>query len=154
MKVSLSGYEIYMASCVGTARRLASLKRGETNKVQNKDFGWHTDIEAACAEVSVAKALNVFWGGSVNTFKLPDVDGVQVRHTQHTTGRLIVRDNDSDEEIFVLVTGSHPDYELRGWCFGRDAKQEKYLQRGDHPAWFVDQSGLRNIEELICIGAE
>ncbi len=39
MEIILTPYEIYMAASVGVARRLASLKRGETNKVNNKDFG-------------------------------------------------------------------------------------------------------------------
>jgi hypothetical protein len=152
MKVRLTQYEIYMGSCVGSARMLASLKRGQTNKVQNKDFGWHSDIEGACAEIVVAKALNVYWGGSVNTFKLPDVAGVQVRHTQLDDGCLIVRSDDSDSEIFVLVTGSHPDYEIRGWCSGLDAKKKGTERNpgGNFPAWFVEQSQLEDISLMAA----
>lgn len=150
VNVTLTQYEIYIASFVGSARRVASLKRGETNKVQNKDFGWHTDIEGAAAEMALAKALNIFWGGSVNTFKLPDVGGLQVRHTQHENGCLIVRKGDDLDAVFVLVTGSHPHYKISGWTFGRDAMKDCYVRdpNSNYPAWFVPQSDLVSMGEL------
>ncbi|MEO2054715.1 MAG: hypothetical protein ABGX83_05390 [Nitrospira sp.] len=149
-EVTLSSYEIYMAACVGVARRLASFKRGETNKVQNKDFGWHSDIEGACAEMAFAKYLGVFWDGSVNTFKRPDVGNIQVRHTQHERGCLIIRGADIDSQVFVLITGHHPKFEICGWIVGRDAKREEYARdpHGKYPAWFVPAKELRPIAEI------
>jgi len=150
--VKLNWYEIYMGSNVGVARRLASLKRGDTNKVQNKDFGWHTDIEGACAEVAVAKHLNIFWGGSVNTFKLPDVGEFQVKHTQHDNGSLILRKSLDPNLFYILVTGTHPHYTIHGYILGADGMIEKNLrnplktERGE--AHFVPQGILKDIDEL------
>lgn len=145
-QIELTGYEIYIGACVGVARRLASLKRGETNKVNNLDFGWHSDIEGALAELVVAKLLGIYWNGSVNTFKAPDLAQIQVRHTQHANGSLIFRPGDATEDRFVLVTGTHPDYIVRGWLDGADCNLDEYW-RDDVPkaAWFVPQRALRDM---------
>ena len=152
MKVILSWYEIFMGAEVGLARMIASMKMSGTNKVNNKDFGWHSDIEGALAEVAVAKHLNIFWDGSVNTFKRPDVGSLQIRHTQHKNGCLIVRRGDSDDEIYVLVTGTHPEDELRGFMHGFEAKVDEFWRNVDgkvtSPAWFVPQSRLTKMELL------
>ena len=149
--VTLSFHEVYMAATIGVARMLASMKRGETNKVQNKDFGWHTDIESACAELAVAKHLGVFWDGSINTFKAPDIGrNIQVRHTQHKNGCLILRGADSPSEVYILVTGYHPKYEIRGYIKGEDGMRPEFLRdpNGKFPAWFVPQYNLISATNL------
>ena len=154
MKIKLEAYEIYMAAMVGMRRRISIMaKTGfkNTNKTHSKDFGWHTDIEAACAEMVVAKFLGMYWDYSVDTFKVPDVGGIQVRHTAYDTGCLVIRDADSNDEIFLLVTGSSPEYFIRGWVTGYSGKKDEYLRYQDTPggeAWFVPQESLRNPMEL------
>jgi len=151
--VTLTEYEIYMGASVGTLRTLASLKRGETNKVQNRDFGWHSDIESACSEIAFAKYSGIYWGGSVNTFKAPDVGLAQVRHTQHKTGRLIIRHNDSPTDYYVLVIGTHPDYTVHGYILGSEGMKDEYLdnpiktEKGE--AFFVPQRALLDIDDLV-----
>ena len=150
-EVQLTRWELYFAALVGVRRNIASFQVRSTNKVKNKDFGWHTDIEAACAEMAVAKHFNFYWDGSVNTFKLPDVGGIQVRHTQKLDGCLIVRPDDSDEGIYLSVVGTSPIYLIVGWSYGHEAKQDQYLEPGYNdmpPAWFVPQKYLRDIHEL------
>ena len=136
-----------MAATVGAMREISSYKSRFTNPVQNKDFGWHIDIEAACAEVALAKHLGVFWDGSVGTGKAIDVGKYQVRHTPRENGALIIRPRDSDFEQFVLVTGVAPDFIIRGWILGVDGKVQKYLRdpNGKFPAYFVPQSDLKAI---------
>ena len=148
--VVLTFHEIFMGAMIGVARRLASLKRGETNKVQNKDFGWHSDIEAACAEIAVAKLLGVFWDGSINTFKAGDVGCLQVRHTQIQDGCLILRKNDDPSAAYVLVTGSHPTYLVCGFIYGRDGMCNYHVRdpNGRFPAWFVPQTHLRHMSGI------
>lgn len=153
--VKLEFYEIYMGATVGVARRLASLKRGKTNKVENKDFGWHTDIESACAEVAVAKHLNIFWDGSINTFSLPDVGEFQVKHTQHPKGRLIIRKDLDPDFHYILVTGTHPHYTLHGFLLGAEGMKDEYLENPnntkDGEAFFVPRDALKAIDEIkVC----
>jgi|TARA_R100000093_G_scaffold38337_1_gene20169 hypothetical protein len=150
-QVQLTKSEMYYAALVGVRRNIASFQVESTNKVKNKDFGWHIDIEAACGEMAVAKYFNLYWDGSVNTFKLPDVGGFQVRHTQKQDGCLIVRPRDSDDEAYVLVVGTSPVYWVAGWCYGYEAKQEQHVEPGYNgmpPAWFVPQANLHSVNQL------
>lgn len=143
--VVLNQNEIYIASIIGVRRNITSINSPECNKVKNKDFGWHIDIEAACAELAVAKYLNLYWDFSVNTFKKPDVGNYQVRHTQKKDGRLIIREKDGDDERYYLVTGTSPAYSIVGWIVGREAKADKYKFAGYNnmpDCWMVPQEGL------------
>jgi len=140
-----------MAAEVGIRRRVASISRMNLDhdyfSSGNLDH-WHVDIEGACAELAFAKSLGFFWDGSVNTGKSPDVAGYQVRYTHRDNGCLIVRERDRAEDWFVLVTGRHPVYTIRGKISGAEAKQKKYLRDPNqrNPAWFVPQSALAEME--------
>ena len=58
------------------------------------------------------------------------VRGLQVRWSSWPQAGLIVHEEDADDAIFVLVTGTFPTYEARGWSTGREAKQAVRLE--DH----------------------
>lgn len=150
-KITLQRYEIIVAAEVGLRRQIMSLDSTQTNKVNNKDFGWHTHIEAACSEMVVAKLLNIYWDGSVGTYKAPDVGEYQVRHSQQENASLIVREKDSPSEIYILVVGICPFYTVCGWILGGDAKQNVHHRKGYNgmpDAWFVEQCNLNPIETL------
>ena len=145
--VTLNWYEAAMASDVGRMRRLSSIKAGLVDKAAMYSPGWSEDVEGACAELALAKYLNIHWDGSVNTFKSrPDVGNLEVRVTTYPSGRLIVRPSDSDEAIYALVVGVCPNYRIVGCISGKDAKQPQWLTAPDHKgrpeAYFVPQDQL------------
>ena len=144
MKISLNKNEIYTAAMVGVKRRIDSYSFDKTNKFINPDVWWDMDIEGACAEMAVAKALKIYWDYSVNTFSAPDVGLFQIRHTKIPHGKLIVRPQDSDSETFILIVGSSPDFDIKGYMNGGEAKQDKYLSspNGKAPCWMVPQEDL------------
>lgn len=90
--------------------------------------------------------------------KGPDVGNVQVR--QAAGGRnnsLIVRPNDADSAVFLLVLGWHRLYELTGWFRGSEAKQEAYKCAPDPSrpaAWMVPCSKLHPVSTLPGIDKE
>lgn len=145
--VTLTSMEMLMACLVGVRRNIESI---EQKLHANHGFmgnAWEIHIEGACAEMAVAKVLENYWGGPVNTFKDADIgQKIQVRSTQYKTGCLIVRKDDSSDDIYYLVTGIAPTYIIRGWLYGRDARKKKWLQApaGRPPAWFVPQDALRH----------
>lgn len=149
-EVILSDYEISIGAIVGAKRNIISMKSLKCNKINNKDFGWHVDIEAACAEIAFAKRFGHYYDFSVNTFKKPDVAGHQVRHTQHLSGCLFIRDGDPVNEKYVLVVGqASQSFFVCGWIWGHEAKQDKYKFIGynDMPdAWKVQQHELHQFE--------
>lgn len=118
----------------------------------------HEEFIGACGELAIGKAAGVFFVPSVNTFhRVPDfLDGVEVRSTDVATGRLIVRDNDSDERRYVLAIVEGESVSLVGWIEGREAKADKWEENpnGYRPAWFVPQQELRPIETLLTTEAK
>lgn len=140
-----------IAQAIGGMRNITAIEKGRKHIAGfGNGSAWNNHIEGAAGELAVAKVLDVYWGGSINTFKKGgDVGDLQVR-TSLTHEDLIVRPHDSDSAIFVLVLGPLPTVQVKGWMYGYEAKQEKWLARRAErtPAYFVPNKELRSIEEL------
>jgi len=153
MDITLNWYEYSMAAEVGLRRSLESKRAGLEDAHGLVTLGWSESIEGAIGELVVAKALNIYWDGSVNTFKAPDFPpNIQVRTRPHPEHDLIVRPVDDLFDIFVLVTGKCPSYTVRGFIHGYDARDPEWLHNegiGFRPdAYFVPQWALKPIEGL------
>ncbi len=150
--IRLTWYEIETAKNVGRLRRSESrgVSRNRHGLSGTEDRLLDLDIHAAGAEIAAARAMNLYFHGSVNAGKLePDIGrNVQVRATSHLTGRLILRDSDPDHFWYVLVVGEKFLYHVVGWIRGRDGKQPRYLAApADRPAaYFIPQNHLIPIE--------
>jgi len=124
--IDLTPDELYSASAVGVHRRIVSIFG--RNKQQHyqcpNNTEWSTEIEAYAAELAVAKYLNVYWNGGAWNGKVAqsDVGKLQVRHTHHENGSLILYPEDDDEQTFVLVVGRSPKFRLAGYILGKDGK--------------------------------
>ena len=147
MNVSLSVQEMASAAMVGVRRKVMSLNRKDNTGVEKSN--WTNEIEGAMGECAVAKGLGIYWSPEVNVFKVPDVGMLHVRQTNHERGRLIVRPDDPDG-VYVLVRGSLGSYEIVGWKYSSECRQDKYLAspNGRPAAWFVDD--LEPIEALAA----
>jgi hypothetical protein len=141
--VTLTTHEIRLVGMVALERRIASLSFADKHGYDGTG-AWDVEINSAAGELAVAKALNLYWDGSVNTFKKPDVGRYQVRHTKLPHGCLIVRPGDPDEDTYVLVTGEIPVFKVLGEIDGRTAKSvpQKDHGNGRPPAHFVPQEML------------
>jgi hypothetical protein len=149
--VSLTGDEVRWAVDVGAERNMRSWERGGENQhgldpEDGMDLSYA--VEGSCAELAYAIWRGVPWEAHVDTFKKPDVDGYQVRRAPHKL-KMIVRPKDSVDEQYALVTGGAPEFWVRGWLWGREARQDEYLMapNGRPKAWFVPASDLRVFEE-------
>ena len=149
MLIELTWQEQLFAMQAGGMRRISALARNRREqRGQPPGDLWGNDIEAAGAEAAVAKAMDRYWlAVHSSPHELSgDVGKLQVRSTQRPDGRLIVHDSDSDDAPFVLVRGVFPTYDVVGWIYGKDAKQERFLFGGDgRPAYFVPDSELELI---------
>jgi hypothetical protein len=144
--VTLSQEEVEIAAMIGCRRRAESKARG---RIDNHGLGkadlWAIDIEGAAAEMAYCKFRGKFWSGSVNSFKGPDCgQNVQIRSTHHDYGCLIIRHQDSDNDIYVLLVGVCPTFTICGWIKGVDGKSEEFAQspNGRPPAFFIPQHKL------------
>jgi hypothetical protein len=142
--VTLTGYEMAMASDAGRLRNISAIKDGRKSKIEGGE--WQAHIEGAAGEVAAAKCMNVFWGGSVNTFGT----GWEVRTRSKHEYDLIVRDSDPDGRVMILVTGKSPNFRVQGWIKTEEAKRAEFLQNygGYGRAYFVPKSRLNLMEDL------
>lgn len=149
--MSLEWYEVSRGALVGVSRNVEAMRMGCQNRMPIKDE-WSIHVLGALGECAFAKATGRYWSGGVNTFKgEPDLmGGVEVRTRSKHEYDLIVRPDDSDDGLFVLVTGGPKDFVVHGWMRGADAKQDQYLaNHGNHsPAYFVPKSALRPVSGL------
>jgi hypothetical protein len=147
MRITLTAEEVAMAASVAVHRGIDAIIHNRQNNHGFKGNGWTENIEGFCAELVVAKALDVYYSaGAGKSFKGADVaENVQVRWASQDNYRLIVRPADSSDDFYVLVTGQAPTYTIKGFTSGKLAKQDKYLDNpgnGRPDAWWVPQSDL------------
>lgn len=146
-----------MSSEIGRLRQLASVRRGSPDNYGFAGPGWSEHIEGACGELVVCKFIGVYWDGSIDSFARADIGrSIQVRTRSKHSYELIVRPDDADDHIYVLVTGVCPKYTIRGYLYGRDAKKDAYLQThgGRDAAYFVPHSALMSPYDLRSMFAD
>jgi hypothetical protein len=147
--VQLTPSEMVIAATVGSQRRISAILNGRRpNYGSPTANNWGIDIEAAGAELAVAKVFGLWWNALVKNpvLKYPDVGNLQVRHTLRTEGRLIVHATEPDDDVFVLVRGCMPRYLVVGWIKGSDAKHADFWFEGDgRAAFFVWDSRLGSL---------
>jgi len=157
VRIRLSRTEADEAAYVGYDRFHTSAFRGDRNRMAklNLTANVGASIVGAYGERAFFKFLGRPWEHLVDTFKAPDVPGTryQVRTATKDTGDLVVRENDKDDEVFVLVVPnpSLPEFRIVGWMEGAEAKvPENWKQPNPSlpPAWFVPQAALHPIESL------
>ena len=154
---TISPDEFFLCVQVANARQVSSIKKKGKDSVNRKN-NWVEELDkhiiGCIGELAVAKVIGVTWTGSVDTFKTEsDLSGnIQVRHRSNPVWDLIVRTNDSDDDIFVLSRGMPPGaIEVAGWMKGKDAKRDEWLSDPGgygRPSYFVDSAHLQPMEEL------
>lgn len=150
--VTLEWYELQLCCTIGSQRQIEAFRKNLAPKLGY--WSWHSHIEGAAGELAVAKALNMYWSGSVNTFGQADIGAdIQVRLRKSTSDFepcLIVRPEDDDAHLFVLVIGESPYFHVIGWLYGHECKKAEYFKTygQKRPAYFVPIPQLRDIHDL------
>jgi len=148
------GYgQLSMASHVAVMRRASNMLKQIAPKhgATNGEGSWEIDINGCCAELAVARYLNLFWCGALNNFRARDVGGlVDVRSRSKHHYQLILHPDDPDDVPFVLVWAHPPDFELTGWLLAREGKQQEFWSdpAGGRPAFFVPKERLHPMAAL------
>lgn len=105
--------------------------------------------ESIAAEVVVARYFGLDYSIEHSCYKLEaDVGkGIEVRWTHYTSGQLIIRANDREDDVAVLVIGRSPHFQIAGWIPVSIARKPRF-RSGLFDNWAVPQSSLKPIEEL------
>lgn len=149
-----NGQELFMVTLVGLMRKLVGRAKGLSHAYNFKGTdSWGMDIEAAAAEAVVAKYLNLFWSPGGVRANADVGDQVQVRWSPRPNGRLILHNEDKDDQPFVLVTGEVPYFTIVGWIYGRTGKDKRFWNDPGtgRPAYFVGQDYLADMMKLKVI---
>ena len=149
--VWLEWFEVRQAALVGTERRVRAFARGLTDcNLKTDSDRWDDHINGACAELAVAKYLDMFWSGSIDTIgEGGDVGPYQVRSSRRQPCWAI-RPRDKSGVIFLMVfgrvqsrtNGKDKDFllDICGWIGVDEAKRRcPKHSRGNvgPPAWWV-----------------
>ena len=152
MKITLDYVEIVMCADLGVLMRVSAMKNQRSDRFDWERDGWRQHIEGACAEFAVSKALNLAWTG----VPLSTWHGAEVGHDVQVRLRpnpdqpdLGLKTTDDPEQRYVLVHGQAPEFELMGWCYGKDHPQpDDPFQGKTAKLWYVTPEALRPMEEF------
>jgi len=150
--VKLTAAEFNNAAMIGCIRRITGIYRDLVEPYGKPKNVWETDVLGAAAEQAVAKLLRVYWppvATQPETAKGDLAYGIEVRQTKTPHGCLMLHRKDRDEAPYVLVRGKGPDFEVVGWMFGIDGKQDRFWRTDiDNTAYLVPAQHLTDIREL------
>jgi hypothetical protein len=114
------------------------------------------EITGSCTEMAVCMALGKAWTPSVNdSDKQVDIEpNIEVRGTENANGSLILRNQDSVDNWYFLVTGIAPTFEIVGFIKGSDGRDKRWIKdpNGHGPAYFIPQSELLPLSQWQDVG--
>ena len=152
MMIKLTPCEMMLGATIGIHRHMAAINRNLQDRHGFEGDGWGIHIEGACGEIAAARALGVYYGGSINSFRTGfDIGGYQVRTRSRRDYDLIIRDNDDLNQSYILVLGVAPNFEVVGFLPGIAVSRHPEWRKtygGREECWFVPQSELVRIENF------
>jgi len=152
--IKLNSVEKDLIKSIAKQRYESNRGSGVKNAKIGNQSNESTDIDGFGAELIVAKHLNLYPDLSINPRSggtdLVSKKGktIDVKQTQYKTGRLLAtlkkNSDDNCSDIFVLVIGTFPDYEIIGWCYKEELlKEENILDLGHGKGYALNQDRLR-----------
>ncbi len=147
-EIKLTFQELFLAASHGVMQQVKAIKKHSKDKT-GCARDWDKELVGATCEAAAAKFLGTWWMGNMDGFKGPDVDDrFQIRGTRVPEGRLLVRTDDSDDDIFTMVVVEYPGDRFRfpGWMLGEDCKRDEWWgspDPGRPKCWAVPQEALR-----------
>jgi hypothetical protein len=155
VEILLTLAECLHAASVGAIRQYESFTANLTDRdgliadCWGGASGVTIHVEGAAGEIATARALGLYYPAHVNNFHGPDLGvSTQVRTRYKHDYDLLIRSDDDERARYFLVTGTMPRFWVRGWLWGYEAKQSRFIQRyaGRQAAWFVPVNELHQIK--------
>jgi hypothetical protein len=153
--VTLCQADIDLGERYGRLRDSESRRKGHRDRHGasfSEEQSVHGHIIGVSAEIAAARLIGVpdTWRPTVNAQRgQPDIPpNWQVRATERTTGRLIVRPSENPEQRFILVIANPPRYDVAGFILGEDAMRQEWLKDAagrSAPAYWVDREFLHAV---------
>jgi hypothetical protein len=143
--VRLTKCEVIEAAVVGIERDLRAKGEGMAPLITGSNT-FLGNITGAVGELTVSKALDVFWTPNTtgNDHATGDVGKFQVRATNRRPPGLTIRARDIDDAPYVLVIGQPPCPAIAGWLYAGAGKREEWRDRRYGDGWYVPVEALHD----------
>ena len=153
MIVTLNQVEQNLAKEVGIKRHQQNLANGTNSSAQSEP---ESDINGFAGELAVARVINAYPDLTIGPhrrgydLKMRGNQGenvrIDVKTTKHNPGYLIAKHwrKVTDCDMYVLVSGKMPRYEIQGWCYSVELINRSNLSDmgyGEH--YHMERSQLR-----------
>lgn len=159
-QITLNNIEQQMAIGIALGRQSYNTKNNiKEHKIGDRD-AWILNLEGVGGEIACCKHFNVYPDTSYKVTKMPKYDlitpkgsRVDVKTTNHRTPILITRINKQVEDcdVYVLVNGWFPDYQLIGWVESENfINQSNVRDLGHGDSYVMTPDKLRGFNEKIA----
>lgn len=157
MIIQLNESEIKICEWLAKNRYASNRNGGVSDKKIGPQSCEETDLEGICGEFAFCKAINLYPDMSISPRKGGDdvlLDGkkIDIKTTKYKSGKLLARRSKSEtpSDVYVLIVGQRPDYNIVGWCSSADLIQDKNLiDLGYGKTYGLEQHVLKPIESFI-----
>jgi hypothetical protein len=157
MIVKLTESEIKICEWLAKNRYASNRNGGVSDKKIGPQSCEETDLEGICGEFAFCKAVNLYPDMSISPRKGGDdvlLNGkkIDIKTTKYKSGKLLARRSKSEtpSDVYVLIVGVRPDYNIVGWCSSADLIQDKNLiDLGYGKTYGLEQRVLKPIESFI-----
>ena len=153
-QVILKPDEFFLAANAGLMRYVQNIKQDRHHRFKMPESdSFYNGIQGAVGEYAVAKAFRLYWAGK-GEIRASDVLDFQVRTAPPYAKNLLLHEDDSDEDVFWFVKGQRLNYQVMGWCYGKEGKLPKYWtteyngKQIREPCYFVPETDL-HIADLL-----
>jgi len=156
-EIKLKNSEVLNAAILGSIRNIQSWKQAvDKHGANTEKDGWQLNIMACLSEMAWAKLLNLYYNASIGNYQDADVNGYYQLRSSSIAYRhnacLRIHKADDDDKPYILSLVGVNQVIFPGWLWGYEGKKDQYWcdKWGvGRPAFFIDQSNLKPIDELI-----
>jgi hypothetical protein len=154
MNVTLDQSEIKICEWIAKNRYASNRNGGVSDKKIGPQSCEETDLEGICGEFAFCKAMNLYPDMSISPRKggddvIMNGDKIDIKTTKYKTGKLLARwsKNENPSDVYVLIIGQKPNYNIVGWCSADDLiRDENLIDLGYGKTYGLEQTALKPIE--------
>jgi len=152
--ITLNKAEQIMAMSIAIDRTNNARGNNITDAKMGDQSGWLTDLEGIAGEIAAARYFNAYPDTTIR-LDLPPYDLItnkgktaDIKTTKYKSGKLIATLSKSVEDcdIYVLVIGEFPTYEIVGWVNSSDLIMDENIgDLGHGSGYMLEQSQINLI---------
>lgn len=155
--ITLTSMEERLCHEIANKRFTANRAQGIVDEKRGFQSNEFTDLNGFGGEMAFCKAMNLYPDfriiaggvGLVDAILYDRATTVDVKTSKHPKANLIARKIPDDVDLFVLVIGEMPEYDVVGYATRETILGKPLKDLGYGPTYFVSTDELKPIEELL-----